>query len=58
VSRFPGGVLCVVVSVMLMLCALRLSARESVWAGAFVAVVALGLLFAAITSLRTGAHKT
>jgi hypothetical protein len=57
VSRFPGGVLCVVVSAMLMLCALHLSARESVWAGAFVGVIALGLLLAAIASLKEGTHK-
>jgi hypothetical protein len=58
VSRFPGGVLCLVVSIMLMLCALHLSARESVWAGACVAVIALGLLLAAIASLKAGTHKT
>ena len=57
-SRFPGGVLCGVASVMLMLCALHLSARESVGAGAFVEVIALGLLLAAIASLKAGKRKT
>jgi hypothetical protein len=42
---------------MLMLCALHLSARESVWAGACLAVIALGLLLAAIASLKAGTHK-
>jgi multisubunit Na+/H+ antiporter MnhB subunit len=57
-SRFPGGVLCAVSSITLMLCALHLSARESGWAGVCVAAVALGLLLAAIASLKAGTHKT
>jgi multisubunit Na+/H+ antiporter MnhB subunit len=52
VSRFPGGVMCAAASVMLLLCALHLSARESVAAGLCVAAVALGLLLAAVASLR------
>lgn len=55
VTRFSGGVLCVVASVMLILCALHLWARESAGAGLSVAAVALGLLIAAVASLR--AHK-
>ena len=54
VSRFPGGVLCAAASFMLMLCALHLSARESVAAGLCLAAVALGLLLAAVASLRAG----
>jgi hypothetical protein len=57
-SRFPGGALCAVASIMLTPCALHLSARESVWAGACVAVVALGLLLAAVASLKAGTRKT
>lgn len=53
-SRFPGGLLCAVASVMLLLCALHLSARESVFDSLFVAAVALGLLLAAVASLRAG----
>jgi hypothetical protein len=56
-SRFPGGVLCVVAAIMLTLCALQLSAWESILAGACVAAVALGLLLAAVASLRAGARK-
>jgi len=56
VSRLPGGVLCAAASVMLLLCALHLSARESLVAGLFVAAVALGLLLAAVASLKTGAR--
>ena len=55
-SRFPGGVLCAAASVMLLLCALHLSARESLAAGLFVAAVALGLLLAAVASLKAGTH--
>jgi hypothetical protein len=55
-SRFPGGVLCVAASFTLILCALHLSARESVWAGLSLAAVALGLLLAAVASLRAGTH--
>ena len=51
-SRFPGGVLCAVASVMLTLCALHLSAHESVGAALSVAGVALGLLLAAVASMR------
>ena len=54
VSRFPGGVLCAVASAMLMLCALHLSARESLPAGFCLSAVALGLLLAAVASLRAG----
>jgi multisubunit Na+/H+ antiporter MnhB subunit len=57
-NRFPGGVLCAASSVMLMLCALHLWARESAGAGLSVAAVALGLLLAAVTSLKAGTHKT
>ena len=53
-SRFPGGVLCAVASAMLMLCALHLSARESLPAGFCLSAVALGLLLAAVASLRAG----
>lgn len=53
-SRLPGGVLCAAASVMLLFCALHLSARESLAAGLCVAAVALGLLLAAVASLRTG----
>lgn len=53
-SRLPGGVLCAAASFMLILCALHLSARESVGTGLFVAVVALGLMLAAIASLKAG----
>jgi hypothetical protein len=57
VSRFPGGVvLCAVSSFLLILCALHLSARESLAAGLCVAAVALGLLLAAVASLRAGTH--
>ena len=55
-SRFPGGVLCAAASVMVMLCALHIVARESAWAGLSVAAVALGLLLAAIASLKAGTH--
>ena len=55
-SRFPGAVLCAAVSVMVMLCALHLWARESAGAGLSVAAVALGLLLAAIASLKAGTH--
>ena len=57
-SRFPGGVLCVVAAIMLTLCALQLSAWGAILAGACVAAVALGLLLAAVASLRAGARKT
>ena len=53
-SRFPGGVLCAAASVMLTLCALHLSAHESPGAALSVAAVALGLLLAAVVSLRAG----
>ena len=53
-SRFPGGVLCAAASVMLMLCALELWASESVGAALSVAAVALGLLLAAVASMRAG----
>ena len=53
-SRFPGGVLCAASSVLLMLCAFHLSARESPSAGCFVSAVALGLLLAAVASMRGG----
>lgn len=53
-SRFPGGVLCAAASIMLILCALHLSARESVRNGLSVAVVALGLMLAAVASLKAG----
>ena len=53
-SRFPGGVLCEAASFMLMLCALHLSARESLGGCLCVATVALGLLLAAVASLRAG----
>ena len=53
-SRLPGGVLYAAASVMLLLCALHLSARHSVAAGLCVAAVALGLLLAAMASLRAG----
>jgi len=53
-SRFPGGVLCAAASFLLMLCALHLSARESLGGGLCVAAVALGLLLAAVASLRAG----
>jgi hypothetical protein len=39
---------------MLMLCALHLSARESVGAGLCVAAIAFGLLLAAVASLKAG----
>ena len=55
-SRFPGGALCAFASVMLILCALRLWERESALAGLAVAAVALGLLLAAVASLRAGTH--
>jgi hypothetical protein len=48
--------MCAAVSIMLLLCALHLSARESVAAGLCVAAVALGLLLAAVASLRAGTH--
>ena len=54
VSRFPGGVLCAAASVMLLLCALHLSARESLPAGFCLSAVALGLLLAAVASLKAG----
>lgn len=57
-SRFPGGVLCAAAAIMLMLSALHLSAWESIWAGACVAAVALGLFLAAVASLRARARKT
>lgn len=53
-SRFPGGVLCAAASIMLMLCALHLSAHESLSAGCFLSAVALGLLLAAVASLKAG----
>ena len=56
VPRFSGGVLCGVASLTLILCALHLSARESAGAGLFVAAVALGLLLAAVASMRAGSH--
>jgi len=55
-SRFPGGVLCAAASFMLMLCALHLWGRESAAAGFCVAAAALGLLLAAVASLRAGAR--
>ena len=55
-SRFPGGVLCAAASVMLLLCALHLSARESLAAGLFMAALALGLLLAAVASLKARAR--
>jgi len=55
-SRFPGGVLCAISSVTLLLCALHLWARESVGGGLSVAAVGLGLLIAAVASLRAGMH--
>ena len=57
-SRFPGGVLCAASSVTLMLCAFHLWGRESAGASLSVAAVALGLLLAAVASLRAGTHKT
>ena len=54
VSRFPGGVLCAAASVMLLLCAFYLSADESLPAGLCLSAVALGLLLAAVASLRAG----
>jgi hypothetical protein len=57
-SRFPGGVLCAVAAIMLVLSALDLSAWESIWAGVCAAAVALGLLLAGASSLRAGARKT
>ena len=55
-SRFPGGMLCAAASVTLTLCALHLWGRESAGAGLSVAAVALGLLLAAVASLRAGTH--
>ena len=55
-SRFPGGVLCAISSVTLLLCALHLLAGESVAGGLSVAAVGLGLLIAAVASLRAGTH--
>ena len=55
-SRFTGGVLCGVASLMLVLCALHLSARGSVGAAFFVTAVAFGLLLATVSSLRAGMH--
>ena len=55
-SRFPGGVLCAAASIMLLLCALHLSARESLSAGLCVAATALVLLLAAVAALRAGAR--
>ena len=55
-SRFVGGVLCAAASVMAMLCALHLSARESAGAALFVTVVALGLLLGVVASTRAGTH--
>jgi multisubunit Na+/H+ antiporter MnhB subunit len=55
-SRFPGGVLCAVSSVTLMLCALHLWGRESAGAGLSVAAVAVALLLAAVASMRAGMH--
>ena len=55
-SRFPGGVLCAAASVMLILCAVHLWGRESAGASVPVAAVALGLLLAAVGSLREGTH--
>ena len=53
-SRFPGGVLCAAASVMLVLCALDLWAGETVGAALPVAAVGLGLLLAAVASMRAG----
>jgi hypothetical protein len=55
-SRFPGGLLCAVASLTLMLCALHLCGRESAGAELSVAAVALGLLLAAVASMRAGTH--
>ncbi|HEX8148617.1 MAG TPA: hypothetical protein VF591_15660 [Pyrinomonadaceae bacterium] len=55
-SRFPGGVLCAAASVTLLLCALHLWGHESAGACLSVATVALGLLLAAVASLRAGTH--
>ena len=55
-SRFPGGVLCAAASVTLFFCALHLCARESAGAGLSVGAVALGLLLAAVASMRAGMH--
>jgi hypothetical protein len=57
VSRFTGGVLCAAASVTILLCALHLWARESAGAGLAVAAVALGLLLAAVASMRAGARN-
>jgi hypothetical protein len=46
--------MCTAASAMLLLCALHLSARESLAAGLCVAAVALGMLLAAVASLRAG----
>lgn len=53
-SRFPSGVLCAAASVLLVLCALHMSARESLASGLSVAAVALCLLLAAVATLRAG----
>jgi hypothetical protein len=50
-SRLSVGVLCTVASLMVLLCALHLSVRESVGAGIFVALIAFGLLLSAMRSL-------
>jgi hypothetical protein len=55
-SRFPGGVLCAISSAALLPCAFHLSARDSAGAGLSVAAVAIGLLLAAVASLRAGTH--
>ena len=55
-SRFPGGVLCAISSVTLLLCALHLWVREAAGGGLCVAAVALGLLLAAVASMRAGTH--
>ena len=51
-SHRPSGILCVATSLMLLLCAFHLSARESVGAGVFVALISFGLLLAAMRSLK------
>lgn len=53
-ARFPGGVLCAAASVSLILCALHMWASAAVGAALSVAAVALGLLLAAVASMRAG----
>ena len=53
-SRLPGGVLWAAASVKLVLCALELCAVETVGAALSVAAVGLGLLLAAVASMRAG----